>query len=35
LPIDSEQGQNYSKFFMKKNIAPNIWSDEIELLQVD
>jgi len=35
LPIDSNQWQNYNKFFMKKNITPNTWSDEIELLQVD
>jgi hypothetical protein len=32
LPIDPEQWQNYSKFFMKeKNITPK-WSGEIELL---
>jgi len=35
LPIDQEQGQNYSKFFLQKNIAPRKGSDEIELLQVD
>jgi len=35
LPIDPEQGQNYNKFFLQKNITPNKWSDEIELLQVD
>jgi hypothetical protein len=34
LPIDPEQGQNYSKFFLYKNIAPK-QSDEIELLQID
>jgi hypothetical protein len=41
LPIDQEQWQNYSKFFLQKNIlsatagTPWKWSDEIELLQVD
>lgn len=35
LPIDPEQGQNYSKFFIKKIIASNKQSDEIELLQID
>jgi len=34
LPIDPEQGQNYNKFLLKKNIAPEK-SDEIELLQID
>lgn len=34
LPIDIEQGQNYSKFFMKK-ITPGKGSSEIELLEVD
>ena len=31
LPIDPEQGQNYNKFFLQKNIA-STWSGEIELL---
>lgn len=31
LPIDQEQGQNYSKFFLKENLASK-WSGEIELL---
>lgn len=36
LPIDPEQGQNYSKFFLKKNTAPTKkQSGDIELLQVD
>jgi len=35
LPINQEQWQNYSRFFLQKNITPNKWSDEIELLQVD
>ncbi len=35
LPIDQEQGQNYSKFFLKKNISPLKNTGEIELLQVD
>ncbi|MFA7298439.1 MAG: DUF58 domain-containing protein [Candidatus Absconditabacterales bacterium] len=41
LPIDTEQGQNYSKFFMKKNVSLATTdklkkgSNEIELLQVD
>jgi hypothetical protein len=35
LPINQEQGQNYNKFFLKKNIAPGKRSDEIELLQID
>jgi len=35
LPIDPEQGQNYNKFFLEKNITPGKGSDEIELLQVD
>ena len=35
LPINLDQWQNYSKFFMKKNITPSTWSDEIELLQID
>gem|GEM_PF-1625570 len=34
LPIDPEQGQNYSKFFMKKT-PTKCRSGEIELLQVD
>lgn len=41
IPIHLDQWQNYSKFFLKKNITPatagkpDKWSDEIELLQVD
>lgn len=41
LPIDQKQGQNYTSFFLQKNITPfmvsklGTWSDEIELLQVD
>ena len=35
LSINLDQWQNYSKFFLQKNITPNKWSDEIELLQVD
>ncbi len=35
LPINFEQWQNYSKFFLQKNIPLWKWSDEIELLQVD
>ncbi len=35
LPINIEQWQNYNSFFLQKNIMPNKWSDEIELLQVD
>lgn len=35
LPIDQEQGQNYSKFFLQKNASTKKWSGEIELLQVD
>lgn len=36
LPIDPEQGQNYSKFFLKKNTAlTKKPSGEIELLQMD
>jgi hypothetical protein len=35
LPINLDQWQNYSKFFLQKNIAPGKGSDEIELLQID
>ena len=35
LPIDYNQWQNYSTFFLQKNIAPGKGSDEIELLQAD
>jgi len=35
LPIDPEQGQNYSKFFLRKNAPAKKPSGEIELLQVD
>ena len=35
LPIDQEQGQNYSKFFLQKSTSIKKWSDEIELLQID
>jgi hypothetical protein len=35
LPINFEQGQNYNKFLLQKNITPWKGSDEIELLQVD
>jgi len=35
LPIDSNQWQNYSKFFLQKNIASGKGSNEIELLQID
>ncbi len=35
LPIDHEQGQNYSRFFLKKNISPDKNTGEIELLQID
>ncbi|MFA6255895.1 MAG: DUF58 domain-containing protein [Candidatus Absconditabacterales bacterium] len=34
LPIDQEQGQNYSKFFLQKNTSSKNTGD-IELLQVD
>ncbi len=34
LPIDPEQGQNYSKFFLKKTPTKKR-SGDIELLQVD
>lgn len=35
LPIDHEQGQNYSRFFLKKNISSDKNTGEIELLQID
>lgn len=35
LPIDPEQGQNYSKFFLQKTAPTKKPSGEIELLQVD
>lgn len=35
LPISLDQWQNYSKFFLQKNVAPWKWSDDIELLQTD
>ncbi len=35
LPIDPEQGQNYSKFFLNPDYKKNPWSCEIEMLQID
>lgn len=35
LPIDPEQGQNYSRFFLQKSAPTKKRSNEIELLQVD
>jgi len=35
LPIDRDQWQNYSKFFLQKNNISNKKSSEIELLQID
>ena len=35
LPIDQEQGQNYSKFFLSKTTLPSKNTGEIEMLQID
>jgi len=35
LPIDHNQWQNYSTFFLQKDVSSGKWSNEIELLQVD
>jgi len=35
LPIDTEQGQNYSKFFLSKTTLPSKNTGEIEMLQID
>ncbi len=38
LPIDRNQGQNYTNFFLKKNITPasnSVWSDELQLISLD
>lgn len=35
VPIDQDQGQNYSKFFLKKSENPVKKTSEIELLQTD